>query len=354
MTNVLPLRRAPRTSVLRELDALFERARAVDTRRFESRDPDAIAREHIPEITALLADARATLCDVATRYDGGGASIAGATAPGDDFSVHVDTLMRGDDTGTRVADLAIIARMELAQRLECIRRLPANASTWDIIAVTSSVRRRVLKSVSAIQKAICEHERLDREIPWFRAERERSLEVRRAYATFRRRLELERPPSRDELYARLRLVGTALAMLIGDDVYEHLRVTDRQLLRRLQEKVIQRLRVDPSSDGRAATREGERVWQDIATAAELLMQVNRRAELREHDAATLRRLTEELRPLSPRARVTPELRARLSSLMGADPAIDGLLLAPADALIPVGVLRPNVSRLLATAQQLGW
>ena len=141
---------------------------------------------------------------------------------------------------------------------------------------------------------------------------------------------------------------------IGDDVYEHLRVTDRQLLRRLQEKVIQRLRVDPSSDGRAATREGERVWQDIATAAELLMQVNRRAELREHDAATLRRLTEELRPLSPRARVTPELRARLSSLMGADPAIDGLLLAPADALIPVGVLRPNVSRLLATAQQLGW
>ncbi|MCA9717351.1 MAG: hypothetical protein H6713_41305 [Myxococcales bacterium] len=348
--KVLPLfaqaaRVVPTPASLMELmSALITRASAVDTRRFESSSIEEIRRELVPELEATLEQARATLTAVAARYDEGDEETLDSFES-NDFGVFVDALMRTDSSAKQIADIATIACMELAQRRARMRELHARATTWDYIADAASARRRVLKSATAIQRAIAEHEGLECQNAWYLTELERSLEVRRVYAEFRDRLAIERPPRQDEMYARLRLVGTSLAMLIGHDIYEFLRVPDRRMFRELQTKVIEWLRVDASRSGRYPARAGARIWQDIAAFANLLMQVNHRAELREHDAELLSSVATALRAV---AGPTPAATlARLRAVRGRDDALDRRLAEARRGAspLPADELRALASRL---------
>ena len=336
------------STTLRRIETLLDHVRAVDTRRYETRATNSILREHVPEIEKLLASTFATLEAIAERY------AASAEKPGlpddaldGDFAAHVDALMQAEDAASRVADIAVVARMELAHRHLRLQQMPLGADSWDYIAVTSSIRRRVLKSVTAIQTAIRRHEGLNDEDSWFRSELDHSLEVRRVYAAFRRRLQLDRPPSRAEMYTRLRLVGTSIAILVGKDIYEHLRVTDRQMIRALQAKVINWLRKDPTTSGRFPARAGEHIWQDVAACADLLMQVNHRTELRDHDVAALEALADALRRNAPPA----ECRVRLAALEGADEKLDQFIRSSDE---PTDALTKLVPRLLAGTRRPTW
>ncbi len=316
-------------ALVRSLQSVLARAQSLDTRRYESKAVDAIQETLAPEVLGLLAEARATFAAVAERYEQSGSTSVSTSAldPSADagFSSHIDTLMEHEGSAQQLVDIAVIAGMELAQRGARLRALLSDASSWDYIALAAGLRRRVLKAASAILQALAEHEAIELPNAWYLTEIERSLQVRRAYASFRARLQVEHPPTMIDMYSRLRLVGTALAMLIGDDIYEHLRIADRRMIRELQAKVIGWLRIDASKSGRFPGRAGTRIWQDIAAFAGLLMQVNNRAELVEHDQALLASVDAGLRASSGDALALRSALTRLGALRGRDPRLDDVL-----------------------------
>lgn len=142
---------------------------------------------------------------------------------------------------------------------------------------------------------------------------EASLVVRRLYAQFRRAL---RPVENDTQFAvltALRYAAGALATLMSSPDYERARVSDRRLLRRLQQRVLLWAR---------SAREVERgleLLHDVWTSADLLRGINRRQELRVHDAA----LVAELSAL-PGADLSAWL-SRFAGLEGFDDELDALV-----------------------------
>ena len=315
-------------SLLERVVSLISAAEDVDTRRFESSVEVVIREVLVPALEDVLDQAMCTLTAVFEHYED--RERAGGEAPdeikSDDFSCYVDELMRTASSRERIADVAMIARMELSRRRERLQRLSERAGAWEIIAVAASVRRRILKSATALQRAICLHEGVDCHNSWFRTELERSLEVRRVYALFRRRLELERPPSPEQVYSRLRLAGTSLAILIGSDIYESLRVSDRRMIRELQSKIIAWLR-GASEGGRHPARAGAQIWHDVAAFANLLMQVNNRAELLEHDRAALTRVAGRLASGCSGVELPAELLGPLEGIAARDGQLEELVLA---------------------------
>ncbi|MCB9752361.1 MAG: hypothetical protein H6713_20595 [Myxococcales bacterium] len=327
---------------------MLQRAQAIDTRPYESDTIEAARGELVPDAEALLTNARELLARVFNHYERDDASTLAQMNPNQSFSWRVDDLMRADRSSKQIADLASIARMELAHRGARLRGLPNNAGVWEVIAAVAGARRRTLKSASAIQRAIGEHEGIKIEDEWYETELDRSLRVRQTYAKFRGRLQLDQPPDMRGLYTRLRLVGTSLAMLVGLDEYEFLRIPDRQMIRGLQHKILGWLRVDASVSGRFPARAGTRIWEDVCASANLLLQVNNRAELVEHDALALRAADELLR-----AGDVEVARARqvMQPLFGLDPELDQALTSQVPPT--VSTLRELVARLRQRSGSLG-
>ncbi|MCB9751104.1 MAG: hypothetical protein H6713_14095 [Myxococcales bacterium] len=351
LADVLPLRAPVRdappdtASLLRTLRALHRRARDVDVQRLESRATAELAATHVPSVIALLDELQAALLAVAARYGARG-------EPDADEALELDALLGARDTAARVADLAIIARAELAYRHERLREVPADACAWDHIAAISSARRRALRSLALVERAICDHERLACESSWRDEALRRSLEIRRVYAAFRRRLDLARTPAKPGVRARMRRAGVSLAVLVGEDCYEHLRTSDRRTIRALQASVRDWLRVNGARADRFSICAGERIWRELHDFAERTLQVNDRAELREHDAATLQQVADGLLRLDADADVPSTLRARLRPLAGADAGVDDCIGAPDCAPVPAETLRAYIDRVI-TRQRLG-
>jgi hypothetical protein len=112
---------------------------------------------------------------------------------------------------------------------------------------------------------------------------------------------------------------------MGRDVYVHLRISDRVQIRSLQERLIAWF-LTPAQDLPA----GVRLWQDISGFARLLLDVNKRQELVEHDRQARKEI--HLR-LAGGGEITLEARRFLDSLFGMDEELDIQLLGdlPLDA-----------------------
>jgi hypothetical protein len=226
-----------------------------------------------------------------------------------------------------VSGLSFVCSLGLGARLGAVRATPLSQA-WDLIDVCGSAARDVLKSLGALDAALCRLLGLAPPRSYYVSELDRSLRVRRAYALFQRAL-LELAGS-GEPRARLRSGANLIARLIGRDDYPHFRVHDRQMLRALQGRIRSWLvrSSGPEPLDAAATLAGERLWQDLLTFAALLQLVNHRAELWEHDrgailAAAAAIQAHDLTPDQLASIVEP-----LRFLQGRDPGLDELLLAP--------------------------
>jgi len=97
-------------------------------------------------------------------------------------------------------------------------------------------------------------------------------------------------------------------------------------LRELQTKVLVWLRGEDGFDCDA----GKKLWQDVSTYADLLLQVNHRAELREHDGALLEKIYAGLFSSPPHPESVPDaMRLELETLLGRDAELDELIESPA-------------------------
>jgi hypothetical protein len=190
------------------------------------------------------------------------------------------------------------------------------------MSALDSARRRVRKSLTAVTAMLCAFEGLEAPLG-FASELERSIEVRRVYARLRKSIGEGEEPSDEELRARLRGVGTQVAMLIGRTIYPELRVDDRFQIRTLQQRILEWLREYDGSE--RANLTGRRLWQDVAGFARVLGTVNQRQELLEHDARVVAIANGTLFGRSPRAEVPGGLLGRLEALVGLDEELDALI-----------------------------
>lgn len=326
--------------LLDRIRRLVDRAQSVPVVASEELEGDDLSTLR-DDTFSVVEEAAAVLGDVLARYE---------TADEDldelDFSdfgeMCGEVERRMDDRGgvDRITSVAFVAQIGLRNRRQLLTGVGVDRGSdgggtraldrkWDLIAACSSAVREVLKSLSAVELAVAEVEGEKAASRYYVSELERALRIRRAYFTFRREVVSAGPPEPGQAARRLRAVGSAIAKLVGRPAYAYARVHDRWQVRQLQARIraqlLEHAAADASNDpARVAAADvgGGRLYQDLANLAELMMQINLRAELREHDAALFADVLSKVRA----QRSLDGVMEQLKPALGRDPELDALLL----------------------------
>jgi hypothetical protein len=303
---------------------LIRTVQEIDTRRYEEHDSETIRRELVPALQSRLEGTEQLFRRVFEHYESNSKNESD-TGPSAELSFEstLDRLMSTGSAARRIADISFIARMELSRMQHKLSSFKDTSNHWEYVNICASIRRRVLKSADSLERAICHHEGLPSDNVWHESSVQMGLLTRRAYAIFARSLKSDIPPNADDLFARVRSAGSALAKLIGREGYEDFKIADRRLLRAIQQRVLEWLRDGQKAEETFRVRAGQRLWQDIVGSANLILQVSNRPELIEHDAAVI----EELHALTARSpaqelQLEPVQGELLRSLYGLDVALD--------------------------------
>jgi hypothetical protein len=216
----------------------------------------------------------------------------------------------------RVGDLCFAGAFELERALQ---KLTSAHRTDELLVAAETARRKVRRGVRAVLAAARETSPTELRAPpsassaYPRADIESALAVRRLYRDFRKSLRRPVDASRDAVLVALRYAAGALAALVSAPQYAHARASDRVLLRRLQQRILDWAR--QTQDVGA----GLELLEDVHTCADLLREINRRQELRTHDGALRSRLQNGL------SEDPPAFFVHLAALVGLDDALDDLI-----------------------------
>lgn len=311
-------------SMLQEqLGEVTQRALRIDVRPFEGRERGVLEKELVPLVITVVSDGLGVLNGVLAHYEAGLTPEALQADEGTDdaFYKGIDELVASDQGSQRVADIAFMARWELQAKKQILEVRGSDLDGWSTLSMCGSARRRLIKSTVAVELVLCQHEGIDSQLQKLHVtELRRSLETRRAYASFTKAI-TKRGDSED-LKARLRRGGTAIATLIGRDIYADLRASDRKQLRALQGEILAWLRGDDAFGSETATR----LCENLEVFANVLLQVNHRAELQEHDRAVLAETYASLFSSDSSPETTPlAVAAKLEALLGRDRELDELI-----------------------------
>lgn len=280
---------------------------------------------------SLLTSALEAL-DVIARLFGGNMEDAPAvsddTTDGD--APDSASLVPGEVEG--LADVVVLARMDLRSRRRVVRGLGPSSSRVEHLAATASALRTIQKSLSAVDRAFSAGLDMPVSVNFYKASVEQSLEVRRRYVTLHKRVLQTGAPRGAEVRTRLIQAGNVIAKVLGSRVAAHLRPGDRALLMLCQSRLREWLTGDDGQPLHAAG--GARLWQDLANISTMFLDVNKREELVRHDSRLARETLREL-PSAGAAWGEAERAAvhkKLQIMGGRSPAIDALLDAPAEAM----------------------
>ncbi|MEM9596681.1 MAG: hypothetical protein AAGD06_20600 [Acidobacteriota bacterium] len=286
--------------------------------------------ERIEGILGLLDDAMGLMWEVTERYDGatGGPDVTEAVlAP------------------QELADLSFVGRSELRELRESLETAAESRNTWKIISESDRAVARTTRALVPIEAALREYSGLTPNTRrWY--DIDDALEIRRAYVDFWIEARRHGTPKDADIVDRLRHFSTKIAELRKAKIYPFLRIDDRLEIRAIQKRIFAHLE-DPGPDPALA---GGRLWQDMVGFFDLLMHINRREELLEHDRLLAGRLLRELSdPASLSDPVSAETHERLRSLASQEPGLDPLLVAddPSRASAYTEPLNKLLQRLLA-------
>jgi hypothetical protein len=214
----------------------------------------------------------------------------------------------------RIQDVCFVASFELGRVLQTLEREAEDEPR--AIAAETGLRKlhRILGAVLGSAErlsgsALPATEPLRRRA---RAELDSSLAVRRLYVAFRRSLRRPRDNTREGVLEALRYAAGGLATIAASPHYAAVRLSDRALLRRQRERLL-----DWAHAGKP-TQAGVQLLEDIFTCADLLRDINRRQELREHDRSLMRELVGDT------TRAREEWLVKLERLAGLDDTLDAL------------------------------
>jgi hypothetical protein len=304
------------------------RTREIDVRVVERKSGTEAHAALVPSVSSLLVESVEVCQALLAHYDAEEATkeddLDAAFGEWSEergsgvFYLSVDAAL--DHAGRRVADIAFIGVTELRVKLGRVRALTPDRDGWDIVAECGSGIRRTRKSLTALERVMSEAEGWEPKLG-FESELAVSLEVRRQYSRLRGAIARHEQATEENLHRSLRRVGTAIAMLIGREIYPDLRLDDRRQIRELQARILDWLRDEDMNDEKA--RAGMRLWQDLAGFSSLIEQVSRRQELQSHDAKVLKRVEGALAGGSPM--IERDLAVELRALRGLDDEVDALL-----------------------------
>lgn len=238
----------------------------------------------------------------------------------------------------QVADVCFCGIIELNRSIDQL--LHAHAFDDVLVAAETALRklRRVIQAVlaAAQERGLIElvsgaHLRQHRGF-----DLNTTLAVRRLYAEFRRGLRSPNSDTPEAVFGALRYAAGALAAMFSSPHYRHARVSDRSLLRRLQQRVLAWARGDKTLEL------GLHLLEDVRTCADLLRGINRRQELRAHDEALFQQLS-----AGPGGQ-TEQWLSRVRLLWGLDDGLDALLARAQSAGGDAEDLVPQVLAQLAT------
>jgi hypothetical protein len=305
---------------------LVEQTRALDIRHYEWREHSHLERELLPAVMGSLSEAINVFSRMLTYY---GDSREDETPGAGPRTFNPGVGDRGDrvthaEAGIqRITDLAFMARWELYREREGLGRTPSDRAVWAIVSECGRACRRLITSAIAIEDAMCAHEGLENTLRHlYQTELSRSLQVRRAYAMFRHIIVADVASAEESVRERLRRAAFGIARLVGNDVYGDLRASDRMRIEALQRQLTEWLEASRDCDPLV----GHRLWQEIENISKLLLEVNKRAELREHDQAVAAEAYAKLfRNASAPDLMPQDLRLRLESLFGRDEELDRLI-----------------------------
>lgn len=294
--------------------ACGDAALSLDIRPYEGATAEELHAELAPISHELLEEAAAIVYALMEVFEG--------ASPAEDSPHRAETgeaPSGASEHRAQISDLAFIAMLEFGQ-LDPAGRLHQISDPWEIIAYCEDANRRVAYTLTMLEQPIAALRNVERGLDPM-SEVLIAIETRRHYARLAQSvLKHQTPENFDELKRALRAIGTAIAMLIGRDIYGHIRVHDRQQIRALQSRILDWLRDEHPPRTYA---DGIRLWGDLVGACQLLMQINRREDLVQHDGETIKRLLELDDPTRD--------RAALLTLRGLDLELDTLLEDGADA-----------------------
>lgn len=297
------------------LVACFNTAQDLDIRPYEELSADALREQLVPQTHALLEDAVAIVTALFAIFD-------------EDAADGSERAESRSEFRNQIADISFIGLMEFRQLADA-ERVNAITDSWELIAQCGDANRRIARVLFMLEAPLARlcglEPRLDPMCDVVDA-----IEIRRQYARLARNVESHSAPEDLEALTRaLRSVGTAIAMLVGRDIYPEIRVYDRRQIRALQTRILDWLR---DEQGPGALTAGVRLWGDLVGACQMLMQINRREDLIRHDTETIQRLLTLDAP-------TRDMEALLT-LRGLDRGLDQLIEGvPDDAAIRALLLK---------------
>jgi hypothetical protein len=300
-------------------DVVYE-ARRVDLRTYEEKESSVIRGELVPAVQKIAERGLFVLAEVTSAFPQDDPDIG---LPVGDFYRNIDSSMAGEADSGKTPDLCFIARMEIRTKADALRRSVQKDSegTWEVLAKCGSIVRRLCKALTAVERSICEVGNLQPELDYV-TEIARAVEVRKLYRRFLRDISKAELQSETlEVGERLRRAGNAIARVTGHRMYEALRFSDRYQFHQLHQRIAAWQREDGKS-----SEAGSRILKDIHAFGELLIQINNRQELQEHDRALINEIWSAiLQPDNPQKVLSAEIFQRLQGLLGRDQELDGLI-----------------------------
>ncbi|MBI5496362.1 MAG: hypothetical protein HY904_15170 [Deltaproteobacteria bacterium] len=318
-----PPRVVPPRDFLRFICASLAQVEAISIANYEEAEIDA-CRGLVPRVAAAVEVATEIMGLVVNYYEAPGTHPAPCAEA--KVGLEMDRRVASIRSAQDVADLAFIGRLALRDRREALAASVASADKWEIISIAGSACREVRKSLGALELAVCGFEGLPYTGSDYQSEVATSREVRRTYVTFCADILGSGEPGPDDVVKRVRVAATSIVKLTGRAIYPAMRVDDRILLRTLHARLMEWLRA--AAQGAAGgAQAGQRLWRDIASAAEILLGVNNRAELREHDLAVVSDVITRLEAVGDPAQPLPPAELeRLLPVSGRDRELDALRL----------------------------
>ncbi len=316
----LPLLRAAPLTAPQRLHAGL-RAQRVRLQRFALPPDDAdlaTIERMVGEVRALTADTVAVLDDVGGWYN-----------------VHDPT---AGTAAEPLVDTATLGRMELANALAAMLR--AGGEARQRVAACDSLLHAGRRCLRALDELVADAEGLDAPVEDSGADVDLALAIRRVYVDMHRAGGGGELPDTDTLRARLRASGNAIARTLGSSIAASIRVHDRHMMRSFQRRI--RAGLAAGDDDVTADRL-LRLWQDLTSFTSLLLDVNKREELRTHDRDLLLRMRARLDTLPAHALVPRVVTVALRACEGRDHELDTLL----DAQPAAGPLRQVIQRVCA-------
>lgn len=212
----------------------------------------------------------------------------------------------------QIEDVCGIAEGIFVYKLKQLRQLKPSLPWLDFLEVISSARRCVMKASVALENSLADLLGIKAELD-YRTEIQKGLIVRRLYADFRYAIaQLDGNVAKVHL---LRVARHHIAMMLRLDAYEFMRFSDRKHLVVLKQQLSQALA------GQVNHQEARRLMDEVVMTAALIMGINNRQELIEHDMGRVKACVEAID--SGRLDLVP---AMLHDLIGRSQKLDQLVI----------------------------